>query len=114
MINNVTHNVNGKTKWVWLNSVKEEIITVITNPDDFKFNEDFYITATEIFHTYDEYFSEFLSICLQECMVTENFRKCLEISKLRLIYLKQHLNTYEMNIGGQEIQISKICIQLGK
>ena len=96
------------------NGMKEEISSVIANSDDFKFNEDLYNRALEIFHPYDEYFSEFLNLCLYEYIEAENYAKCLEITKMKLIYLNQHLNSYEMNIGGQEIQTAKFCIQLGK
>ena len=96
------------------NGMKDEISSVIANPDDFKFNEDLYNRALEIFHPYDEYFSEFLNLCLYEYIEAENYAKCLEITKMKLIYLNQHLNSYEMNIGGQEIQIANFCIQLGK
>ena len=94
--------------------MKEEITSIIANSDDFKFNEDLYNRTLKIFHPYDEYFSEFLNICLYEYIEAENHAKCLEISKMKLIYLNQHLNSYEMNIGGQEIQTAKFCIQLGK
>ena len=96
------------------NGMKEEISSVIANSDDFKFNEDLYNRALEIFHPYDEYFSEFLNLCLYEYIEAENYAKCLEITKMKLIYLNKHLNSYEMNIGGQEIQTANFCIQLGK
>ena len=96
------------------NEIKEEITSIIANSDEFKFNEDLYNRALEIFHPYDEYFSEFLNLCLYEYIEAENYAKCLEITKMKLIYLNQHLNSYEMNIGGQEIQIANFCIQLGK
>ena len=96
------------------NGIKEEITSIIANSDEFKFNEDLYNRALEIFHPYDEYFSEFLNLCLYEYIEAENYAKCLEITKMKLIYLKQHLNSYEMNIGGQKIQTANFCIQLGK
>ena len=96
------------------NGMKEEITSIIANSDDFKFSEDLYNRALEIFHPYDEYFSEFLNLCLYEYIEAENYAKCLEITKMKLIYLNQHLNSYEMNIGGQKIQTAKFCIQLGK
>ena len=91
--------------------LKHQLLRAKANCLD-KFDELFHIAVT-VFHPFDIKFMAFLNFYSDNEFHSKNYSRCLEISKMKLCHLYQHVPEFEMHIGSEEIQAAKLCHLLG-
>ena len=90
-------------------SIRKQILNV----SEKQFFKNLYEQAIEIFHPFDTNFTSFLTLYSSQQYEEKNYSFCLDVSRLKLIHLRQHVPPYQMNIGSEEIMFSKLCTWLG-
>ena len=74
--------------------------------------EELFKNAITVFHPFDVKFMEFLNIYAANEDQSKNPSRFLEISKMKLHHLYQHIPEFELRIGSEEIQAAKLCCLL--
>ena len=91
--------------------LKRQLLGAEANNLD-KFDE-LFEDAVIVFHPFDIKFMDFLDFYANNEYQRKNYSRCLEISKMKLSHLNQHVPEFDANIGSEEIQAAKLYCLLG-
>ena len=75
--------------------------------------DELFNNAITVFHPFDIKFMEFLNSYAANEYQSKNYSRCLEMSKMKLSHLYQHVPEFEMHVGSEEIQAADLCCLLG-
>ena len=104
------HHVIDSSEIEKYKSLKRQLVKAVACQSD-QFDE-LFNKAITIFHPFDVKFMDFLDFYAPNEYQSKNYSRCLEISKMKLAHLYQHVPEFEMHIGSEEILAADLCCRL--